>query len=153
MMDFLRSNGHGLIWKTPITHEDTHSAGFSFVDDTDPPTAHFEDRADPTPRLQCALDDWAGVLDFTGGALVPSKSFWCCVHPTLQHDGTVMCKQPPRAHSALCMTDPIGARQPAKRLPCHRGECTLGNCPCPNGSVNDALKQLHAKSRAAAIKL
>ena len=60
---------------------------YAFVDDTD--LVHASDRDAPTDDLgmtdlvtemQAVVDTWEGGLRASGGALVPSKSYWYLIH-------------------------------------------------------------------------
>jgi hypothetical protein len=56
--------------------------GFLFVDDADllfmAPTTHQQGE-EIAESAQRHLDEWEGLIHATGGALVPSKSFWYLV--------------------------------------------------------------------------
>jgi hypothetical protein len=77
----LRRQGLGFHSSNLLSDETYQFACYTYVDDTDlvhngkphtPPTEVFEE-------MQCMLDHWEGGLRATGGALVPSKSYWYAI--------------------------------------------------------------------------
>jgi hypothetical protein len=78
LIQMLRTQGFGFRSKNLLTDEEYYFTCYTYVDDTDlvhnriastPPTQIFAE-------MQSMLDHWEGGLYATGGALVPSKSYW-----------------------------------------------------------------------------
>jgi hypothetical protein len=78
IINMLRRQGFGFKSSNLLTDENYHFAGYTYVDDTD--LIHNGQRSTPPGQvfdeMQSMLDHWEGGLRATGGALVPSKSYW-----------------------------------------------------------------------------
>ena len=79
LLEMMRSLGHGVTFKTPLSQETESFVGFAYVDDSDnvegdlrSGTLNIDDVFD---RMQQCIDDWEGGLKVTGGAIRPDKSF------------------------------------------------------------------------------
>jgi hypothetical protein len=75
----MRRYGHGISIISPLTFVALYVVCFAFVDDTD--VVHgARDVATPgedvLPEMQDVVNRWEGSVRATGGALVPSKSYW-----------------------------------------------------------------------------
>jgi hypothetical protein len=71
VLNMMKDEGFGFMYKTSIEGKQLHFVGCSFVDDTDiiqsgQPGEHFQVLA---TRMQAAMDTWEGGLLATGGAL------------------------------------------------------------------------------------
>ena len=75
----MRTAGHSGYFQSPISKENFHIVGYSYVDDTDLITYNWADPAilidEVMYHMQTAIDRWEGGLKASGGALVPSKSW------------------------------------------------------------------------------
>jgi hypothetical protein len=77
MINMLRTQGFGFTSSNLLSDESYTFACYTYVDDTD--LIHHNKDINPNsiiPDIQRMLDHWAGGLRATGGALVPSKSYW-----------------------------------------------------------------------------
>jgi hypothetical protein len=72
VLDMLREDGFGTIFKLAITGDNIHFVGFSFVDDTDQiETARSADEQAQKviDKMQGGIDCWKGGIRATGGAI------------------------------------------------------------------------------------
>jgi len=79
ILDILQEAGYGVTFKPAINGSSVSFVGYSFVDDTDlvQTGPHIDSTSQEVlPLMQAALLLWEQGLRATGGALVPSKSFW-----------------------------------------------------------------------------
>jgi hypothetical protein len=89
ILEIMHKQGYVATFMSAISWMSIALCGFLFVDDADllftAPTTHQrgEEIAESAQRH---LDEWEGLIRATGGALVPSKSFWYLVD--FQWDGT-----------------------------------------------------------------
>jgi hypothetical protein len=89
ILEVMHKQGYVATFVSAISWMSIALCGFLFVDDADllftAPTTHQrgEEIAESAQRH---LDEWEGLIRATGGALVPSKSFWYLVD--FQWDGT-----------------------------------------------------------------
>ena len=75
----MRQYGHGISILSPLTLEAIYVVCFTFVDDTD--VVHGGKEVNTSGEeihmeMQQVVDRWEGSVRATGGALVPSKSYW-----------------------------------------------------------------------------
>jgi len=75
----MRDHGHGTIFRSALSGEETRFAGYAFVDDND--MCHIartitETGVETARALQDTIDCWEGGIWATGGAIVPEKSHW-----------------------------------------------------------------------------
>jgi hypothetical protein len=77
VLQMMKDEGFGFMYKTSIEGKQLHFVDYSFVDDTD----IFQSGQPGEPfqvlvtRMQEAMDIWEGGLRATRGALDPEKSF------------------------------------------------------------------------------
>ena len=79
VLKVMRKEGHGTYFKACITGSEIRFVGYSFVDDTDliqTAWSQTDTATDVVHAMQNALNMWEGAIRATGGAIVPSKSFW-----------------------------------------------------------------------------
>jgi hypothetical protein len=79
VLKVMRSEGFGTYFRACISGETIRFVGYSFVDDTDliqSARRSTETELEVASEMQRALNTWEGALRATGGAIVPSKSFW-----------------------------------------------------------------------------
>jgi hypothetical protein len=79
LIAIMRRHGHGISIISPLTFIAIYVVCFAFVDDTD--VVHGgKDVNTPGEEIltdmQSVVDRWEGSVQATGGALVPSKSYW-----------------------------------------------------------------------------
>ena len=80
MLDYLSSRGRGVVFRSPLSRETIQVSGLAFVDDTDIVSGVPDDVStlddDVIHVLTDQVNDWAGALRVSGGAIVPGKSFY-----------------------------------------------------------------------------
>ena len=79
LIAIMQRHGHSISLLTPLTLTSLYLVCFAFVDDTD--VVHGGSNESTTgeevlPVMQEVVDQWEGSIRATGGALVPSKSYW-----------------------------------------------------------------------------
>jgi len=77
LLDIMRKDGFYAHMIGAILHLEKKLVGFAFVDDTDLCVygQHITSN-NVRQSMQQSVDNWAGLLQATGGALVPNKCFW-----------------------------------------------------------------------------
>jgi hypothetical protein len=83
--------------------------------------------------MQRALNTWEGTLRATGGAIVPSKSFWYLIGFQWT-EGTWKYKDEQAAPATLSVKDCDGNVVQLERLPPHIARRTLGVRLAPDGN-------------------
>ena len=74
----LKDQGYGVKFCTALSKEVFELCGFAYVDDAD--LLQTGDSPEEVCRnLQAALSTWEGVINATGGAMAPTKSWWYSV--------------------------------------------------------------------------
>ena len=88
IINMLKTAGFGLRMRTPISKDEFEFVCYTFVDDTDLVHSPSADISSPQliVEMQQVLNHWEGGLRASGGALVPSKSYWYLVDFTWRND-------------------------------------------------------------------
>jgi hypothetical protein len=79
LIAIMKRHGHGISILTPLTLTAIYLVCFAFVDDTDVVHGGKNTKTkgeEVIPEMQEVVDRWEGSIRATGGALVPSKSYW-----------------------------------------------------------------------------
>jgi hypothetical protein len=81
----LKTAGFGFRVRTVISRDKFSFVCYTFVDNSDVvhsclDTNVTEDTANLVAKMQQAVDTWEGGLQASGGALVPTKSYWFLIH-------------------------------------------------------------------------
>jgi hypothetical protein len=81
----LKTAGFGFRVRTVISRDEFSFVCYTFVDGSDVvhsclDTNVAEDTANLVAEMQQAFDTWEGGLQASGGALVPTKSYWFLIH-------------------------------------------------------------------------
>jgi len=117
-----------------LAHEYSLS-GFGFVDDVDLCiTATNNDLAMVMEQMQKSLQTWVGLLQATGGALIPDKCFWYYMHNHWEN-GKWMYSQPTSKY-CLQVPDDHGHLITIPQLGLSKARWTLGVCLAPDGNNN-----------------
>ena len=127
IINMLKAEGFGFHIRTPISAEDVGFVCYTFVDDTDLIHSPEDERTVEhlITDMQSILDHWEGGLRATGGALVPTKSYWYLIHfywlRDKWHYSTIA-----QTPGSLCISD--AERQPVllDRLEVSEARETLG---------------------------
>jgi len=80
MIDCMKAEGYGYADVSSISQHAMNLVCFAFVDDTNLVHSTFDPSltsAELFDEAQAALLTWESLLLATGGALKPSKSYWC----------------------------------------------------------------------------
>ena len=88
IINMLKTQGFGFKMRTPLSHAGFAFVCYTFVDDTD--LVHSPSPTISTDTLlsemQSVVDHWEGGLRASGGALVPTKSYWYLVNFVWRND-------------------------------------------------------------------
>jgi len=77
MFEIMQQDGFYALLMGAISQQLCTVASFAFIDDTDLCIMHPSNQAEPVvDTMQKAVTHWEGLLQATGGALVPEKCFW-----------------------------------------------------------------------------
>ena len=88
IINMLKAEGFGFKVRTVISKEKFSFVCYTFVDDSDvvhslsenDMTETAEETTALATEMQKVVDTWEGGLRASGGALVPSKSYWFLIH-------------------------------------------------------------------------
>ena len=88
IINMLKARGFGFKVTNVMTHEHFSFVCYAFIDDTDLVHAPNDDIGIPNlvQEMQDVIDTWEGGLRASGGALVPSKSYWYLIHFTFRNN-------------------------------------------------------------------
>jgi len=142
MFDIMRSEGFYAHIISAISGQSQNLVGFAFVDDTDLCVhgPHITAQ-NVTSTMQNSVNQWQGLLQATGGALVPTKCFWYLIDfqwansswsykTSLQHPGE------------LTINDDLLHRVRIPRLETFEAHRTLGVRLAPNGNWDAEVQYL-----------
>jgi len=154
ILDILRNAGYGATFKLAISGASVSFVGYSFVDDTDlvqTGPSLLSTGQEVLPLMQAALSLWEQGLRATGGALVPSKSFW--YHIDFKWNGSHWryAKGDP-GQNTLLMRDHTQTSSPIQQLQADDAQRTLGVYLAPDGNNKKQLQILLTKTKMWADK-
>jgi len=154
LMDMVRTHGHPVSFRSPISHQPTELLGLLYVDDcnpfaTDNDGKHIRTTID---QLQQSIGVWQGGLVVTGGALSQKKSSWCLL--AMQPQGKswsfhTTCSFP----ASLTIQDSHQQPQPICRLNPHEGVAVVGVIQALSGSQHPALMAAQGKANSWELAL
>jgi len=154
ILDILRDAGYGATFKLAISGASVSFVGYSFVDDTDlvqTGPSLLSTSQEVLPLMQAVLSLWEQGLRATGGALVPSKSFW--YHIDFRWNGShwryAKAGQGPEM---LLMHDHTQTLSPINQLQANDTQQTLGVYLAPDGNNKKQLQILLTKTKTWADK-
>jgi hypothetical protein len=148
----MATQGHGFNLLSALTGALVSFVCYAFVDDTD--VIHSARTIDSPgeeviAEMQIVLDRWAGVLRATGGALVPSKSYWYAID--FQWTGSKWTyRSKADMPGDLLITSLTGGREILTRHEPQVGQETLGVIQAMDGNNLAEIIHLRAKSTAFA---
>ena len=131
LISMMASEGYGFQEVTALSAELLSAVCFCFIDDSDlvesSPAADASGES-LTPRIQSAMDLWAGGVKATGGAIRPDKSFWWLIDFEWHPSGTWKFKriEDVAEDFELMVVDPEGKKVALSRLQPDECERTLG---------------------------
>lgn len=155
LLNSLRAEGFGFVFKCVLTGEEVRFVGYSFVDDADfgfcdPTVLDYKTVA---RKMQATADLWHEGLHATGGALAPEKSFWYLLDYEWRQGQTEWSYKQRRACPAtLEITDEDGWVYTLDRLSTSEARRTLGVYIAPNGSMGTQLKKSKEAGQAWAAQ-
>jgi hypothetical protein len=110
VLKVMRNEGFGTFFRSCLSGNTIHFVGYSFVDDTDLiQTARTSTKTEleVVSEMQRALNTWEGAIRATGGAIVPTKSFWYLIG-FKWHEGQWAYKDKNEAPAVLSVRDSNG---------------------------------------------
>lgn len=149
LLQLMKKRGHGLKFTSAMLNLITEFVAYTFVDNTDLVMSArdlLDEANDILVQLQDFADDWDDVLHLTGGAIVPSKSYWTLVDFKWENDRWKY-KKISDAPGELYLKDP-NMRNPTsiKRLEPSDVEEMLGVFLAGDGNNKKQIKKLRQKS-------
>ena len=147
IFDLMRDKNFGSKFRTAVSNELLHLAGYAFVDDTDLIQSVDEDVSSflqICEKMQSALDNWAGALRATGGALDQKKSFWYGLD--FVWEGTKWKYSMSNEEVEIQFIDKNGVTQSLKRHPASYSTETLGVFLAPDGNMKAQIKHMRKKA-------
>ena len=154
LFEGMRTAGHGVIFVCPFSHSCFPFVGYAIVDDTDlcvtpaPGGPRSWPEWDAFEAMQASLTHWQGLLQASGGAIVPEKSHWYLIRfkwdaaGRWSYDSTTLLSIPDHP-LGLQVADHTGVRQTVEQLGLNEGRRTVGVRLAPDGSNHQELE--HAR--------
>jgi hypothetical protein len=145
LINMLQTQGFGFKSSNLLSDESYHFACYTYVDDTD---LIHNGNANTTPsemvaEMQRILDHWAGGLRATGGALVPSKSYWYDIaFKWNQPKSTWEYKTMQELPGSLTLHDHLQQLVTIRRMDVHQANETLGLWIAANGNKRAQIQAL-----------
>jgi len=137
LFEILRQEGFVATFICALSKQHRTMAGFAFVDDTDLiVTDESNDIRAVERKMQNSLRLRHGLLQASGGDLVPSKCFWYLIDFTWKN-GHWRYTQWDENSRPLSISNKDGSKVSIPRLPTHEARRTLGVRLAPDGN-NDA---------------
>jgi len=133
LIKVLASLGYGVVFTTALSLTTFNTVCSMFVDDCDlwqSATDVNEKGEDVVEKMQEALGTWEGCLTASGGALSPSKSFWCLIDYRWTGDKWVY-RTKEEMPANIQMHDEQGSLQTLQRHEPTQPEKTLGMLTTP----------------------
>jgi hypothetical protein len=129
IINMLKTAGFGFKVRTVISGDEFSFVCYTFVDDSDVVhscTNTDSDTSDLVTEMQQAIDTWEGGLRASGGALVPSKSYWFLIHFVFERN-TWRYARLEECPGSLTIREPTGtSRVDLDRLDVNEAKETLG---------------------------
>jgi len=136
ILDILQEAGYGATFKLAISGSSVSFISYSFVDDMDlvQTGPHIDSASQEVlPLMQAALLLWKQGLRATGGALVPSKSFWYNIDFRWKGSHWRYATDEPGSMTLLMCNHTQNA-SPMQWLPASDAQRTLGVYLTPDGN-------------------
>jgi len=141
----MQSEGYGFDTWSVISQWAMSLVCFGFIDDTD----LILNSTDPdvtcndlVATAQQALDTWERLINVTGGALAPEKSYWYLID--VNSDGQYA---DPEVTPKELILNNKGDPVVIERLAVNAAKEMLGIWSCPDGSMHDEVRSLKAKAK------
>ena len=149
LIEMMRTRGHGIKYRTPISLEKDDFVGFAFVDDTDLVAGDLTlatlDIEDVFVEMQEMIDCWEGCLKATGGAIRPDKSFAYPISFAFKPSGEYYFEKVEDIEGRLSVKNYDNVREDLELVDAHVGKETLGMFLAPDGNMDDQIKEFKDK--------
>jgi hypothetical protein len=150
LLNMLCSAGNGGHFIDAILKNQSHSVGYSFVDDTDLIQFDARDQSmreeEVLDRMQESINCWEGGLKSTGGAIVPQKSFVYPIIFEFDDTGQWHYKKVADIDYNFSVLNHDDEPQQMELLDANVGRCTLGVYLSPDGNNTAAIEALRLKA-------
>ncbi len=151
IINMLKSAGFGFNVRTVISGNEFSFVCYTFVDDSDvvhslTPTEMTADTESLIQAMQKVVDTWEGGIRASGGALVPSKSYWFLIHFIFENNKWRYANID-ETPGNITIRDTSGIeRVPLERLEVDEARETLGVFIAMDGNQQDQTQALWEKA-------
>ena len=149
LIEMMRTRGHGVKYRSPISLEKDDFVGFTFADDTDLVAGDLKlatlDIEDAFVEMQEMIDCWEGGLKATGGAIRPDKSFAYPISFAFKPSGECYFEKVEDLEGRLSVKNHANIREDLELVDAHAGKETLSMFLAPDGSMDGQIKELREK--------
>ena len=145
LLNLLRSEGCGSVFRSAITRSLLHFVGYAFVDDTDLVSSSYLNLSGHKviEDLQHAIHAWQGGIHASGGALVPEKSHWYFIDFKWSQ-GRPSYKTVRETPLDIRIRDLNGNDQQLRQLEPWEAERTLGVRLAPDGNMKTQASHMRS---------
>jgi hypothetical protein len=156
IINMLKSAGFGFEVRTVMSKDEFSFVCYTFVDDSDvvhSTKTHDSDTSALVGEMQNVVDMWEGGLRASGGALVPSKSYWFLIHFIFERNQWRYARQD-ECPGGLSIRDIDGStRVELERLDVQEARETLGVFISMDGNQKAQTQELWEKATHWADKV
>ena len=149
LINMMRTKGHGLKYRSPLSLEEDEFIGFAFVDDTDLVQGNLKmaqlDIQNIFVQAQESINCWEGGLKATGGAIRPDKSFAYPISFAFKPSGEYQFEKVEDMEQHLTVKNHNGVEEELDLIDPHIGKETLGMFLAPDGSMKDQIRAMKKK--------
>jgi hypothetical protein len=157
IINMLKTAGFGFRVRTVISGDSFSFVCYTFVDDSDVVHSSIDNDSEDTDALvqemQEVLDTWEGGLRASGGALVPTKSYWFLIHFIFENNKWRYARLNETPASLTIRDIPGTGRVELERLDIHEAKETLGVFIAMNGNQKAQTQELWEKASLWADKV
>jgi hypothetical protein len=158
IINMLKTAGFGFRVRTVILGDEFSFVCDTFVDHSDVvhsclDTNTSADTANLVSEMQQAVDTWEGGLRASGGALVPTKSYWFLIHFVFERNRWQYARLNKTPGNITIRDIPGTARVELERLDVNEARETLGVFIAMNGNREAQTQELWEKATAWAEKV
>jgi hypothetical protein len=151
IINMLKTAGFGFKVRTVLSENAFSFVCYTFVDDSD--VVHSretnganDDTRDLVREMQQVVDTWEGGLRASGGALVPSKSYWFLIHFIFENNKWRYANVAETPGSITIRDIPGHGREALERLEVDEARETLGVFIAMDGNQQAQTKELWRKA-------